>query len=495
MFANAARRVFLLLALVCGAASLAPGAETAKGRTPDNLFLDPSFENAEHDQWSAGTAGITDVKFTVDAAEAADGKQSALLRVGAVEGYGVQFGQRVGAPTVGKTYTFAVLAKSMKGPVTLGLEIERPASPWDRAARAQGLGVGSDGWKELHVTFKVDKPFDEGWFAYVSCAQPNVEFRLDMFRLYEGDYVPSKLATQQISAAVSAQPVATAEEPKPAQPVPDAATDASVKLFDTGNVSAAPLSGAAVAKQVGWKSVPEDMTDHAFSGDAVLVNNRLAVVFRRGGPGAEVYGRGQQPFALRAILTPVGEAAEMALGSVTIADNSAAESAIDATFQSKGGKTATVRFSLGAGQLYVKTEVRSGAKALAVRAPSRFIVMPDFFADDIVVDAAQIPIATAELPSENFLIHLLPDRNAIVMTVADSREQDAKVTLSGSDSQRLINRSDVYYGSGKVWVAVLEAPGIWHHRDVVKDETNKIIPLQWTAPFPAQWRSGFYRRR
>jgi len=31
---------------------------------------------------------------------------------------------------VGKTYTFAVLAKSMKGPVTLGLEIERPASPW-----------------------------------------------------------------------------------------------------------------------------------------------------------------------------------------------------------------------------------------------------------------------------------------------------------------------------------------------------------------------------
>lgn len=117
--------------------------------------------------------------------------------------------------------------------------------------------------------------------------------------------------------------------------------------------------------------------------------------------------------------------------------------------------------------------------------------MPDFFADDIVVDAAQIPIATAELPSENFLIHLLPDRNAIVMTVADSREQDAKVTLSGSDSQRLINRSDVYYGSGKVWVAVLKAPGIWHHRDVVKDETNKIIPLQWTAPFPAQWPVDF----
>ena len=68
----------------------------------------------------------------------------------------------------------------MKDPVALGLEIERPADPWDRAARLQGVTVGNDGWKELHVTFKVEKPFAEGWFAYVSCLQPNAEFRLDL---------------------------------------------------------------------------------------------------------------------------------------------------------------------------------------------------------------------------------------------------------------------------------------------------------------------------
>jgi len=37
-------------------------------------------------------------------------------------------------------------------------------------------------------------------------------------------------------------------------------------------------------------------------------------------------------------------------------------------------------------------------------------------------------------------------------------------------------------------VAVLEAPGIWHHRDVRREESNKIIPLEWIAPFAAQWR-------
>ena len=397
----------------------------------------------------------------------------------------------MGAPVVGKTYTFAVLAKSMKDPVTIGLEIERPANPYDRAAKLPGAPVTSEGWKELHVTFKAEKPFAEGWYAYVSCLQSNVEFRLDNFRLYEGDYVPANLPAPSPAAAKSAETApmsAAAAATKPAETASKPAADPVVRLFDTGGASAAPLAGEAVAKPTGWKLVPEDTTDHAFAGDTVLVNNRLAVIFRRGGPGAEVYSRGQEGFTLRTVLTPTGDAFEMKLASLKIADNSPAEVVVDATFKSAGGAPATVRYALAAGQFFVKTEVRSGTKALAVAAPSRFVVMPDFFADDIVVDATQIPIDNAELPSENFLIHLLPDSNAIVMTVADSREQDARIALAGKDAGRLINRSDVYYGGGKVWVAVLEAPGIWHHRDISKSDAGKIIPLEWTAPFAAQWR-------
>ena len=122
--------------------------------------------------------------------------------------------------------------------------------------------------------------------------------------------------------------------------------------------------------------------------------------------------------------------------------------------------------------------------AMVVEAPCRFVVLPDFFADDIVIDATQIPVAKAELPSENFLLHLLPDGQAIVMTVANSREQDAQVELAGQDGgaddppQR-----DPVRQAGKVWVAVLEAPDIWHHRDVATAESGKVLPLDWKAPF------------
>jgi hypothetical protein len=139
--------------------------------------------------------------------------------------------------------------------------------------------------------------------------------------------------------------------------------------------------------------------------------------------------------------------------------------------------------------MFVKTEPQANVAGLSVAAPCRFAVLPDFFADDIVIDAAELPVAAAELPSENFLLHLLPGRDAVVMTVASQRDRDARITLSGAGEQRQIDKSVMYYGAkGKIWVAVLGGRDVWHQRDVRGEEAGQIVPLDWTAPFPAQWR-------
>ena len=128
--------------------------------------------------------------LTVNEEDAAYGKQSALLTMGTVP-WG-QFGQKVEAGEVGKTYTFAVFVKSLDGPVRARLEVERAGSPWDRAARGDDVAFDANAWTELHVTFKVDKPYPEGWSAYIHCGQEGARFRADLFRLHEGDYVPVK---------------------------------------------------------------------------------------------------------------------------------------------------------------------------------------------------------------------------------------------------------------------------------------------------------------
>jgi hypothetical protein len=133
--------------------------------------------------------------LVIDGQDAVDGKQSALVTVGMTAGSGVQLGQRVKlSPRAGKTYTFAAFVKGVGGPVLAHLEIERAGKPWDRAVKAPNVTVPAGQWTELHVTFPCRTAFPEGWSAYISVAQDGGQFRADLFRLYEGDYVPWKAA-------------------------------------------------------------------------------------------------------------------------------------------------------------------------------------------------------------------------------------------------------------------------------------------------------------
>jgi hypothetical protein len=346
----------------------------------------------------------------------------------------------------------------------MNLQIERRGKPYDRAAAGPKVTISGDRWTEIHVTFTPDKPFPQGWFAYIECPQPNCEYLADLFRLYEGQYIPYQEAARKAMLA------------------------AAVSLFDTGSPSAGPLDGSAVAKRSGWSKLPEDETGHRFTGDTVLVSDRLALVLRRGAAGAELYGRSPEGFALRAVLSP-RPCPGAKLQSIKIEENSPGESAVEAVFRSADGQSAAVSCELAMGQIFVRTEPRAGTKSLAVEVPSRFLVLPDFFADDIVIDAADIPVPTAELPSENFVVHLVPGGESIVMTVTNDRQQEARVQLSGQGPQRRATATEIAYGKqGKVWVAVLEGANIWHQRDVAQAEAGKIVPLDWKAPFPAQWR-------
>ena len=145
--------------------------------------------------------------FVVDGQDALEGKQSALVTLGMTAGGGVQFGQSVKvAPQVGKTYTFAVFIKGVGGPVLAHLEVERAGSPWDRAVKGANVLVPENEWTDLHVTFKCQKPFPEGWQAYVGCAQEGGRFRADLFRLYEGDYVPWKASASPRAGAAGSRP-------------------------------------------------------------------------------------------------------------------------------------------------------------------------------------------------------------------------------------------------------------------------------------------------
>ncbi len=446
-----------LVLLLCVAPRLALPAEP-----PRNFFTNPSFELGR-DGWDVSKAGKTVCQLTLDNQDAAAGQASALLTIDTVDDWGVQFGQSFAAGQKGKAYTFAVSARSLGEPVEVGLQIERNARPWDRAAG--GRFKLTRQWQELHVTFTLDKDFPEGWFAYISCAQPKAQFRVDMFRLYEGPYTPFRTIAQQEVA------------------------QAAVQLFDTGIPSPAPLAAALLTRKPAWTEIPEDKIPTSFKGDAVLINDRLALVLRQGASGAELYSLSAGVASQRAVLAPVGSGSTRTLKSFTVLENSQASGAAEATFAASDGQTLSLRFELKLGQPFVLTERRAATVSLRVETACRFVIMPDFFADDIVVDAEELPITQAELPSDNLLLRLTPDCQAIVMTVLKRNAEDIHVAVAGSPGNRLFTDSELRFDQdGKIWVGVLAAPAIWHQPNIPTNQIAPVTRLDWKAPFPAQWR-------
>jgi len=93
------------------------------------------------------------------------------------------------------------------------------------------------------------------------------------------------------------------------------------------------------------------------------------------------------------------------------------------------------------------------------------------------------------LPSEHFLMHLLGEGEAIVMTVGDKQGDDVVMSLSGDGEGRKIDSTELDYGKdGAIWVAALAAPGVWHTQHVRPEQRDTVIPLAWRPPYPAQWR-------
>jgi hypothetical protein len=146
------------------------------------------------------------------------------------------------------------------------------------------------------------------------------------------------------------------------------------------------------------------------------------------------------------------------------------------------------------GDVTVEVQSAEGVEKLRVDCPSRFVVLPDFFADDIVIDARKLPPASVEIPSENFILQLAGKGEAIVMSTFENKEQDVRLTLAGAGDDRKVAGSEIEFGKGrKIWVSVLEAPQIWHVREIDAADAGKTLPLDWKMPFAAAWRCDLTR--
>jgi hypothetical protein len=258
----------------------------------------------------------------------------------------------------------------------------------------------------------------------------------------------------------------------------------SAALVLLASLQETPKAGLQVTD--GTEVVKLGETPGSFKGDATVSNGRISLVLPKIGSGAEIRAGG----ATRAVLHLSGVAK---MDHVAVLESG--KGGVVLEVGGKGPKGAILaRLKLKKGDVTVEVQPGEGAEKLRVDCPSRFIVLPDFFADDIVIDARKLPTAAAEIPSENFLLQLAGKGEAIVMSVFENKEQDVRISLTGTGNDRVATGSEIEFGKGrKIWVSVLEAPQIWHVREIEVADAGKTLPLDWKMPFPAAWRCDLTR--
>ena len=242
-------------------------------------------------------------------------------------------------------------------------------------------------------------------------------------------------------------------------------------LFDTGAASASPLPPEALAAKTGWTAVPEDNLTRAFTGDAVFMNDRAAVVLRRNSAGAEMYSRSPASSKQRAALLAIGaDGAAGALSSVKIIENSQAAVMLEAAFTSKTGAIITFRFRLTAGEALLDVRGAQGASRLRVCDQAQYVVVPDFFADDMVLDAAMFD--SASTPRRHAAMGFPPrtpccrldrrrPRDGVACVWQRSPQQNVDLLLSGEGAARTIAGYEIDLpADSRLWIAVMEGAGI-----------------------------------
>lgn len=244
------------------------------------------------------------------------------------------------------------------------------------------------------------------------------------------------------------------------------------------NASTSSTSSTSSASSISrWTLVAEDNTSHTFAGDAVFMNDKVAVVLRKQSAGVEVSYKTAAGFQIGAGLAHMNDKGMDPLAGFKIIENGSGAVVMETTY--KSGVRLKLRMTTGEGTLEVQPG--PGAVSLGIDSPTVYTIVPDFFGDDLAYDGHAYN--GRALPAENMCINLFdgPDflnphrEGAMMMCVWESSKQTAWLVAAEGNWRTM--RIDCM-PEKKIWLAFMQGQGIW----------SLGSQGGFFAPFPAKWR-------
>jgi hypothetical protein len=254
-----------------------------------------------------------------------------------------------------------------------------------------------------------------------------------------------------------------------------------------------------------WKVVPTDLftlerdpaaaasdpgyygREYAFSGDAVVENEHLAVVFHSEKGSVVIYSKADTKSERLEFVPLELKDRPARITRCLILQNTGQDAALQVTFSGQG-KNLSAIFTFDRTGI-VDVQPGQDMKGVSLISSIEYGIVPSFIGDDLIFNPEHYASTnTLCVPAENFFVGLLAGQNDMLVVTWPKGSQQMKLMLGDNQQKpRLIESIDFENDSKNLCLAVLSAPGIWHKEDLKPSYLEKNITIDWKRPFHAKW--------
>lgn len=286
-------------------------------------------------------------------------------------------------------------------------------------------------------------------------------------------------------------------------------TAANVVVWDTLSAFADTVD---IRNRDGWKVVPTDLLmleadpakafsdpgyygrEYSFKGDAVVENSYLTAVLWSGKGRVVVYSKADPSRKIMEFVPLQTKTKAASISHCEILQNTADEVVLEVFFPVRDiGEDLSAVFSFSKAEI-VEIKPAENMKGISLQSPIEYGVVPSFIGDALILGPGEYrSVNTLCVPLENLFLGLLKGENSVLVITWPKGKQQMRLRLGNEGSEtRLIESIDFDNDGQSIYLALLEARGIWHKEELNPSYLEKDVASSWSRPFPAKWITQLY---
>ena len=229
--------------------------------------------------------------------------------------------------------------------------------------------------------------------------------------------------------------------------------------------------------------------EYLFKGDAVVENKHLIAAFWSSKGRVVIYSKADMRQKKVEFVPLQLKQGPLSITNCRILQNTGDEATLEVSFAGIGTEEKLFAvFSFGKKEI-VEVKPTENMRGISLFSPIEYGIAPDFIADDLIFNPNEYPSTnTLHIPSDNLLLGLLKGQNSMLVVTWPHGEQQMRLILGNSQEKPHLIESVDFENDGKsIYLALLDAPNIWHKEQLKPSYLEKDIVINWKRPFPAKW--------